>query len=262
MVLWDECAARVAREFPEVTWEKELVDAMAARMVSRPASIDTVVASNLHADILSDLAAALAGSMGIAPTGNLDPERRYPSMFEPIHGSAFDIVGQGIANPIGTFWSCVLMLEHLGEREAAQNLMKAIESVTATKALHTKDLGGNATTEMVTTAVIARVQSGAQLPHYSDIVAEWDLPPWLQNEVERVRHVSATDIFSFLRRSYTSQDGPNTTDDQLLRIRCHDCPGRQYALGPGLSLHNFEVHLNNRDHKANVIARLQQAGQR
>ena len=96
-------------------WDKELVDAMTARMVNRPASIDTVVATNLHADILSDLAAALAGSLGIAPTANIDPERRYPSMFEPIHGSAFDIMGQGLANPVGTFWSCVMLLEHLGE---------------------------------------------------------------------------------------------------------------------------------------------------
>ncbi len=100
---------------------------MTARMVNRPASIDTMVATNLHADILSDLAAALAGSLGIAPTGNIDPERRYPSMFEPIHGSAFDIMGQGLANPIGTFWSCVMLLEHLGEEAAATRLMWAIE---------------------------------------------------------------------------------------------------------------------------------------
>ena len=108
-------ACRSAREFPDVRWDKELVDACTARMVNRPASLDTMVATNLHADILSDLAAALAGSLGIAPTGNIDPERRYPSMFEPIHGSAFDIMGKGLANPIGTFWSCVMLLEHLGE---------------------------------------------------------------------------------------------------------------------------------------------------
>ena len=157
MVMWDEIAAQIALEFPAVDWDKELVDAATARMVNRPASLDTLVATNLHADILSDLAAALAGSLGIAPTGNIDPERRYPSMFEPIHGSAFDIMGQGLANPIGTFWSCVLMLEHLGEPGAAQRLMMAIESVTADKALHTADLGGNAKTVDVTNAVCARL---------------------------------------------------------------------------------------------------------
>ncbi len=153
MVMWDQIAAEVAREFPDVHWDKELVDAMTARMVMRPASIDTVVATNLHADILSDLAAALAGSLGIAPTGNIDPERRYPSMFEPIHGSAFDIMGQGLANPVGTFWSCVMMLEHLGEPAAAAHLMAAIEAITADPALHTRDLGGTATTAQVTAAV-------------------------------------------------------------------------------------------------------------
>ncbi len=153
MVMWDEIARSVATEFPDVSWDKELVDAMTARMVNRPASIDTVVASNLHADILSDLAAALAGSLGIAPTGNIDPERRYPSMFEPIHGSAFDIMGKGLANPIGTFWSCVMLLEHLGENAAAARLMHAIETVTADKSLHTRDLGGSANTRRVTDAV-------------------------------------------------------------------------------------------------------------
>ena len=155
MVMWDEIAVSVAQDFPDVKWDKELVDAMTARMVNRPASIDTVVATNLHADILSDLAAARAGSLGLAPTANLDPERRYPSMFEPIHGSAFDIMGQGLANPVGTFWSCVMMLEHLGEAAAAQKLMKAIERVTTDPALHTRDLGGRATTAQVTQAVCA-----------------------------------------------------------------------------------------------------------
>jgi tartrate dehydrogenase/decarboxylase / D-malate dehydrogenase len=159
MVMWDEIAAEVAREFPDVRWDKELVDAMTARMVNKPASIDTVVATNLHADILSDLAAALAGSLGIAPTGNIDPERRYPSMFEPIHGSAFDIMGQGLANPIGTFWSCVMLLEHLGEPAAAKRLMQAIEKVTANTALHTRDLGGKATTVQVTQAVCQQLQT-------------------------------------------------------------------------------------------------------
>ncbi len=155
MVMWDEIALEVSREFPDVAWDKELVDACTARMVNRPQSLDTLVATNLHADILSDLAAALAGSLGIAPTGNIDPERRYPSMFEPIHGSAFDIMGQGLANPVGTFWSVVMMLEHLGEAAAAARVMRAIEQVTAQPALHTRDLGGTATTADVTAAICA-----------------------------------------------------------------------------------------------------------
>ncbi len=130
---------------------------MTMRMVRRPGTIDTVVATNLHADILSDLAAALAGSLGIAPTANLNPERKFPSMFEPIHGSAFDIMGKGIANPIGTFWSSVMMLEHLGETAAAARLMKAIERVTADPELHTPDLGGRANTRKVTDATIAAI---------------------------------------------------------------------------------------------------------
>ena len=160
MVMWDEIALELSKEFPDVRWDKELVDACTARMVNRPASLDTLVATNLHADILSDLAAALAGSLGIAPTGNIDPERRYPSMFEPIHGSAFDIMGKGLANPVGTFWSCVMLLEHLGENAAAQTLMTAIEQVTANAALHTRDLGGNATTQDVTQAVCRQVAQG------------------------------------------------------------------------------------------------------
>jgi tartrate dehydrogenase/decarboxylase/D-malate dehydrogenase len=126
-------------------------------MVNRPATLDTLVATNLHADILSDLAAALAGSLGIAPTGNIDPERRYPSMFEPIHGSAFDIMGKGLANPVGTFWSCVMLLEHLGEAAAAKRLMQAIEQITADTRLHTGDLGGRATTAQVLEALCAKL---------------------------------------------------------------------------------------------------------
>ncbi len=158
MVMWDEIAAEIAREFPDVSWDKMLVDAMTMRMVMRPQSVDTIVATNLHADILSDLAAALAGSLGIAPTGNINPERTYPSMFEPIHGSAFDIMGKGIANPIGTFWSEVMMLEHLGEQAAADRLMKAIERVTADARFHTPDLGGKARTADVTAAVIDAIR--------------------------------------------------------------------------------------------------------
>ncbi|MGB7019924.1 MAG: tartrate dehydrogenase [Xanthobacteraceae bacterium] len=154
MVMWDEIAVEIASEFKDVTWDKMLVDAMTMRMVIRPQTIDTVVATNLHADILSDLAAALAGSLGIAPTANLNPERTFPSMFEPIHGSAFDIMGKGIANPIGTFWSAVMMVEHLGEQAAGDRLMKAIERVTADTRFHTPDLGGKAKTADVTKAVI------------------------------------------------------------------------------------------------------------
>ena len=153
MVMWDDIAAEVAQEFPDVTWDKMLVDAMTMRMVLRPETLDTIVATNLHADILSDLAAALAGSLGIAPTANLNPERTTPSMFEPIHGSAFDITGKGIANPVATFWTGAMLLEHLGESDAAARLMRAVERVTADPNLHTPDLGGKATTQQVTDAV-------------------------------------------------------------------------------------------------------------
>ncbi|WP_375459578.1 tartrate dehydrogenase [uncultured Enterovirga sp.] len=158
MVMWDEIAAEIALEFPDVTTDKMLVDAMTMRMTMRPETLDTIVATNLHADILSDLAAALAGSLGIAPTGNINPERTFPSMFEPIHGSAFDITGKGIANPIGTFWTATMMLDHLGEPVAGQRLMRAIERVTADPALHTPDLGGPATTRQVTDAVIGAIR--------------------------------------------------------------------------------------------------------
>jgi tartrate dehydrogenase/decarboxylase/D-malate dehydrogenase len=157
MVMWDEIAAEVARDYPEVECDKMLVDAMTMRMTLKPDTLDTIVATNLHADILSDLAAALAGSLGIAPTANLNPERKFPSMFEPIHGSAFDITGKGIANPVATFWSAVMMLEHLGEQAAADRLMRAIERVTANPDLHSPDLGGKATTREVTDAVIAAI---------------------------------------------------------------------------------------------------------
>jgi len=152
MVMWDEIFAEVAADFPDVTTDRELVDAVTTRMVLKPQTLDVVVATNLHADILSDLAAALSGSLGIGPTANLNPERTFPSMFEPIHGSAFDITGKGIANPIATFWTAAMMLEHLGEADAAARLMKAVEAVTAEK-IHTPDLGGKATTADVTAAV-------------------------------------------------------------------------------------------------------------
>jgi tartrate dehydrogenase/decarboxylase/D-malate dehydrogenase len=158
MVMWDEIASQIAGEFPDVTWDKMLLDAMTMRLVMRPQTLDTIVATNLHADILSDLAAALAGSLGIAPTGNINPERTFPSMFEPIHGSAFDIMGKGIANPIGTFWSSVMLLEHLGEQTSADRLMKAIERAAADPRLHTPDIGGKAQTSEVTAGVIEAIQ--------------------------------------------------------------------------------------------------------
>ncbi len=161
MVLWDEVGSEVAQEFPQVKTDKMLVDAMTARMVRDPESLDVIVATNLHADILSDLAAALSGSLGIAPTANLNPERKYPSMFEPIHGSAFDIAGKGIANPIGAVLSGVMMLEHLGERKAAGLLDTAIERVLAAGNVMSPDLGGPATTREVVEAIKAEIAQGA-----------------------------------------------------------------------------------------------------
>ena len=157
MVMWDEIAAEVAAEFPDVSWDKMLVDAMTVRMTLNPESLDTIVATNLHADILSDLAGALGGSLGVAPTANIDPERRYPSMFEPIHGSAFDITGKGIANPVATFWTACQMLDHLGEADASARLMKAVEEVCAA-GIMTPDVGGGATTAEVTDAVINAIR--------------------------------------------------------------------------------------------------------
>jgi len=164
MVMWDEIAEEVSKEFPDVTWDKMLVDAMTVRMVKNPQSLDTIVATNLHADILSDLAGALAGSLGVAPTANIDPQRRSPSMFEPIHGSAFDITGKGIANPVATFWTASQMLDHLGENEAASLLMAAVERVCA-EGIMTPDVGGSATTREVTEAVIEAIKGSNVLPN-------------------------------------------------------------------------------------------------
>ena len=159
MVMWDAVFEEIKGDYPDVTTDKMLVDAMTTRMVLNPKSLDTIVATNLHADVLSDLAAALSGSLGIAPTANLRPEGDFPSMFEPIHGSAFDIMGQGIANPIGAFWSASLMLDHLGEKPAAARLLAAIERVTAAGEVMPRDLGGEATTRQVTEAVIEAVRA-------------------------------------------------------------------------------------------------------
>jgi tartrate dehydrogenase len=156
MVLWDEVNALVAKDYSDVKTDKMLVDAMTCRMTMAPESIDTVVATNLHADILSDLAAALAGSIGIAPTSNLDPTRQSPSMFEPIHGSAWDIAGKGVANPVGTFWTCAEMVRWLGQGEAADLLMDAVETALG-QGIKTRDLGGEAGTDEVTDKVCEEI---------------------------------------------------------------------------------------------------------
>jgi tartrate dehydrogenase/decarboxylase/D-malate dehydrogenase len=156
MVLWDEVFERVRADYPGVTTDKELVDAAAARFVLKPESLDVVVASNLHGDILSDLGSALAGSLGLAASANLNPERRFPSMFEPVHGSAPDIAGQGIANPLGAIASGALLLRHLGRPDLEQRIERAI-ATTLADGIRTPDLGGTNTTAEVTLAVIARL---------------------------------------------------------------------------------------------------------
>ncbi|NGO11371.1 tartrate dehydrogenase [Streptomyces sp. HC44] len=153
MVLWDDVFQRVAADYPDVETESVLVDAMSAKFVLRPEDLSVVVASNLNADILSDLGSALAGSLGLAASANLNPERRFPSMFEPVHGSAPDIAGQGLANPIGAVGSAALMLEHFGLPDQAARLHKAIEATTAAGIL-TRDVSGTASTEDVTKALI------------------------------------------------------------------------------------------------------------
>jgi len=155
MVLWDEVVDAVARDFPALTIRKYHVDALAARMVTHPQTLDVMVASNLFGDILTDLGAALSGSLGVAPGANLNPSRACPSMFEPIHGSAPDIAGRGIANPIGAIWAAALMLDHLGEPEAGREMVAAIERVLAEGRVRTPDLGGTATTADMTTAITA-----------------------------------------------------------------------------------------------------------
>jgi len=157
MPFWDEVVDAVAADFPNVRVERVLIDALCARVVRAPESLDVIVGSNLFGDILSDLTAAVAGSIGIAPAANLNPERDHPSMFEPVHGSAPDIAGQGIANPVGQVWTGALMLEHLGRTEAAAALHRAIETVLDDRRNHTPDIGGRATTEQVTAALEAAV---------------------------------------------------------------------------------------------------------
>jgi tartrate dehydrogenase/decarboxylase/D-malate dehydrogenase len=157
MVLWDRVFQRVADEFPDIETESLLVDAAAMNFIRRPESFDVVVASNLFGDILSDVSAIVTGSIGLAASANLDPSRRFPSMFEPVHGSAFDIAGKGIVNPLGTIVSAGMMLEHLGASAAAQAIEQAVASVLAAAEVLTPDLGGTSTTAEVTRAVIARL---------------------------------------------------------------------------------------------------------
>jgi tartrate dehydrogenase/decarboxylase/D-malate dehydrogenase len=156
MPFWDEVVAEVVAGHPGVRLEKILIDALAARLILDPRRFDTIVASNLFGDILSDLASALTGSIGVAPSGNLNPEGDFPSLFEPVHGSAPDIAGQGIANPIGQLWSAAMMLEQLGEADAGAALVAAFEAVLAS-GVRTRDLGGDAGTEDVTRAVLAEL---------------------------------------------------------------------------------------------------------
>mgnify|MGYP006285826673 CR=1 FL=1 len=155
MPFWDEIVQECATDYPSVTVRKVLIDALAAELVLRPADFDVIVASNLFGDILSDLAAATTGSLGIAASGNIDPTKRHPSMFEPVHGSAPDIAGRGIANPAAAIWSAAMMLEHLEREQAAALIMESLAATLADPATRTADIGGRADTRTVTTAVIA-----------------------------------------------------------------------------------------------------------
>ncbi|HEY6893276.1 MAG TPA: isocitrate/isopropylmalate family dehydrogenase, partial [Rhodanobacteraceae bacterium] len=153
MVLWDEVAEVVRQDYPAVEYRKYHVDALAARMITHPQTLDVMVTSNLFGDILTDIGSAISGSLGIAPGANINPEKRYPSMFEPIHGSAPDIAGKGIANPIGAIWAGALMLQHLGRPDLHDRVLGAIERVVATGTVRTPDLGGTARTKDVADAI-------------------------------------------------------------------------------------------------------------
>ncbi len=156
-VFWDDVCREVAGEYADVPWRSVLVDALAALMVLHPERLDVVVASNLFGDILTDLGGALQGSLGLPASANLNPERKYPSMFEPVHGSAPDIAGRGISNPFATIWAGAMMLQHLGEEEASQQVMKGLERVIAEQRVRTPDLGGTSTTDQVAEAVIETI---------------------------------------------------------------------------------------------------------
>src|SRR4030095_1697960 len=162
MVMWDEVVAGVAREFPDVELKKYHVDALCARMVTHPHTLDVIVASNLFGDILTDIGSAISGSLGVAPGGNINPDRTTPSMFGPIHGSAPPATPHGIANPIAAIWAGAMMLDHLGERPAHDRILAAIESVLADERVKTPDLGGRATTADMTRAVTAAMSASKQ----------------------------------------------------------------------------------------------------
>jgi tartrate dehydrogenase/decarboxylase/D-malate dehydrogenase len=164
MVLWDEVVAAIEPAYPDVTLRKYHVDALAARMVTHPETIDTIVASNLFGDILTDIGSAISGSLGIGPGGNINPERNYPSMFEPIHGSAPDIAGKGVANPIAAIWAGAMMLEHLGEHSAAARILAAVERVVADGIIRTPDLGGTSTTREVVRGIAAALTARSRQP--------------------------------------------------------------------------------------------------
>ena len=159
MTFWDNIFDEVAKEYPEVKTERVLIDAMAARLVLKPESLDVVVASNLFGDILTDIGGAITGSLGLSASGNIDPERRYPSMFEPVHGSAPDIYGQGVANPIAMAWSGAMMLDFLGEKRGGAFIEEAIKAVTAEGKMLTPDLGGTASTTQVADALIEKIRA-------------------------------------------------------------------------------------------------------
>ena len=158
LTLWDECFERIAEDFPEVATERMLVDAMAARLILRPESVDVAVASNMFGDILTDIGGAISGSLGISPGVNINPERQFPSMFEPVHGSAPDIIGKGIADPIAMIWTGGLMLDFLGHKDAAALILEAIKKVTGEGCCLGKDLGGSAKTTEITDAIIAKIR--------------------------------------------------------------------------------------------------------
>ncbi|MBI3401589.1 MAG: tartrate dehydrogenase [Acidobacteria bacterium] len=157
MTLWDEVAEGVQKNYPAIDFRKYHVDALAARMITHPQSLDVMVTSNLFGDILTDIGSAISGSLGIAPGANINPERTHPSMFEPIHGSAPDIAGKGIANPIGATWAGALMLEHLGRKDLHDKVLGAIERVVASGKVRTPDLGGKSTTQDVARAIVAEI---------------------------------------------------------------------------------------------------------
>jgi tartrate dehydrogenase/decarboxylase/D-malate dehydrogenase len=157
MVFWDEVAEIVRKDYPSVEYRKYHVDAIAARMVTNPASLDVIVCSNLFGDILTDIGSAISGSLGIAPGANINPERAFPSMFEPIHGSAPDIAGKGIANPIGAVWAAAQMMDHLGRRDVHDKIIGAVERVVASGKNRTPDLGGQATTKQLADAIVGEI---------------------------------------------------------------------------------------------------------